>query len=649
MKITASHTVTTATPAFLNNGGAMGKLTREYDWAATPLGDPESWPQSLKTIVSVILNSRFPMFLWWGDDMIQFYNDAYRPSLGNSGKHPLALGQKGEDCWPEIWPIIKPLIDQVRGGGGATWSEDQLIPIYRNGQLEDVYWTFGYSPVMNEEGNINGVLVVCNETTEKVKNLLALAESEDKLRFAIEATELGTWDYNPHTDKLTGNLRLKEWFGLHPHDEVDLPVAVNVIMEKDQPAVIEAIAKALDFSSGGSYDIQYAIVHPVTKTERIVRAKGKAWFNEDKVAYRFNGTLQDITDTVVSFVKTRDAEERARLAIESADLGTYEINLLTDEMKTSERFNTIWGVNDSMLRPEFAAMIHPEDRAMRDAAHEESIASGRLFYEARIIHPDESVHWVRVNGKVLYNASGKAHYLLGVIKDITAQKERERHKDDFISIVSHELKTPLTSLFGFSQLMAENPAMLQQPQLSIMLGRMHGQVKRLNYILQDLVDVTRIEGNKIRFREDRFDVSVLLAELIEEIQHINPTHRILLTCIDNAEVFADKERIGQVITNFLTNAIKYSPKGSVVSISAYKEGDEIICSVKDDGHGIAPDKQTMIFERFYQVPVGNQPNAGLGLGLYISSQIIKRQKGRIWLESEPGRGSTFYFSLPVNS
>ncbi len=180
MKITASHTVTTATPAFLNNGGAMGKLTREYDWAATPLGDPESWPQSLKTIVSVILNSRFPMFLWWGDDMIQFYNDAYRPSLGNSGKHPLALGQKGEDCWPEIWPIIKPLIDQVRGGGGATWSEDQLIPIYRNGQLEDVYWTFGYSPVMNEEGNINGVLVVCNETTEKVKNLLTVPFGNDK-------------------------------------------------------------------------------------------------------------------------------------------------------------------------------------------------------------------------------------------------------------------------------------------------------------------------------------------------------------------------------------------------------------------------------------------------------------------------------------
>ena len=120
---------------FLQNGGEMGVLTRQYDWAGSSLGEPGNWPQSLKTIVSVILNSRFPMFLWWGPDLIQFYNDAYRPSLGNDGKHPSALGQRGQDCWPEIWPIIKPLIDQVSNNGESTWQEDQLIPIYRNGKL----------------------------------------------------------------------------------------------------------------------------------------------------------------------------------------------------------------------------------------------------------------------------------------------------------------------------------------------------------------------------------------------------------------------------------------------------------------------------------------------------------------------------------
>lgn len=117
----------------------MGRLTRQFDWTTTPLGPPEQWPQSLRTTVSILLNARFPMFLWWGPDLIQFYNDAYRPSLGDNGKHPKALGQKGAACWPEIWPTIKPLIDSVMAGGDATWHEDQLVPIYRNGRLEDVY------------------------------------------------------------------------------------------------------------------------------------------------------------------------------------------------------------------------------------------------------------------------------------------------------------------------------------------------------------------------------------------------------------------------------------------------------------------------------------------------------------------------------
>ncbi len=125
----------------------------------------------------MILSSKFPMFLWWGEDMIQFYNDAYRPSMGERGKHPRALGQKGKECWPEIWPIISPLIKKVQATGEACWNEDMLVPIYRNGSLEDVYWTFGYSAIRGENGKVEGVLVVCHETTQKVRMLDKLASS----------------------------------------------------------------------------------------------------------------------------------------------------------------------------------------------------------------------------------------------------------------------------------------------------------------------------------------------------------------------------------------------------------------------------------------------------------------------------------------
>ena len=134
---------------FLEGGGELGELTRSYNWAETPIGSVDKWPQSLRTTISIILRSDFPMFLWWGEEMIQFYNDAYRPSLGQCGKHPEALGQRAEKCWPEIWHIIYPLIEQVRNTGTSFFSADQLVPIYRNGRIEDVYWTFSYSPVID--------------------------------------------------------------------------------------------------------------------------------------------------------------------------------------------------------------------------------------------------------------------------------------------------------------------------------------------------------------------------------------------------------------------------------------------------------------------------------------------------------------------
>lgn len=153
---------------FLPQSGEMAALIRQKDWSQSPVGPPESWPQSLRTTIGTLLACPFPMFLWWGPELIQFYNDAYRPSLGHPGKHPSALGQAGDDCWLEIWPVIQPLIDSVRHQGQSVRQENRLIPIYRNGQMEDVYWTFSYSPVRDESGQIAGVLVVCQETTRQV-------------------------------------------------------------------------------------------------------------------------------------------------------------------------------------------------------------------------------------------------------------------------------------------------------------------------------------------------------------------------------------------------------------------------------------------------------------------------------------------------
>jgi signal transduction histidine kinase len=154
-------------PCPIYGTGEMAERIRAFDWSTTPVGPVHQWPELLLSTVNTLLGSRQPMFLWWGEELIQFYNDAYRPSIG-ADKHPSALGQRGEECWPEIWPVISPLIDDVMKRGQACWSEDQLIPIYRDGQLVDVYWTFSYSPVWDAKGNICGTLVVCSETTGRI-------------------------------------------------------------------------------------------------------------------------------------------------------------------------------------------------------------------------------------------------------------------------------------------------------------------------------------------------------------------------------------------------------------------------------------------------------------------------------------------------
>jgi PAS domain S-box-containing protein len=173
-------TITTSDIQFLAGGGVMGQLIREKDWSSNPIGTPDNWPQSLRTTLSILLNSKFPMFLFWGPELICFYNDAYRPSLGNDGKHPDILGGRGEDYWKEIWNDIKPIIDQVLEKGEASWNEDLLLPIYRNGKMENTYWTFSYSPVNDETGKPAGVFVTCSETTDKVIAFRQFNENKKK-------------------------------------------------------------------------------------------------------------------------------------------------------------------------------------------------------------------------------------------------------------------------------------------------------------------------------------------------------------------------------------------------------------------------------------------------------------------------------------
>lgn len=173
-------------PGFVVNAGEMGDLISSYDWSQSPIGMPEVWPPILKTTLGIMLNSAFPMFLFWGREHICFYNDAFRPSLGEEGKHP-GIGKPGQEVWDDIWDFIGPLVDQVMTTGKAVGFKDQLVPFYRNGAVEDIYWTFSYSPVFVNDGSVEGVFVTCIETTDSIKTSRKAVDTQHQILSFIES------------------------------------------------------------------------------------------------------------------------------------------------------------------------------------------------------------------------------------------------------------------------------------------------------------------------------------------------------------------------------------------------------------------------------------------------------------------------------
>lgn len=1274
---------------FLSGGGEMGKLMRSKDWSKTPLGDPAHWPQSLRTTLGIVLNSKFPMFIFWGPACYGFYNDAYRPSLGKTGKHPSILGIAGEEAWPEIWHIIKPLIDSVFATGEATWSEDQLVPIFRNGIIEDVYWTFSYSPIKDEGGSINGILVTCTETTDKInilkkleesqlrlrntlmqapagitilrgnKYIVELAnetylqlvdknekdfvgkplfdvlpevktvvapllksvfttgnpyygnefqvpinrhgqtesaffnfvyqplketdgtinaimvvatevteqvkakhhieenekrfrnmvmqspipmtifrgpdhvidianiemikniwrkeeadvigkkaleifpelnnqkfagllkrvlktgqsyrekeseafvqgndgmkrffldfeyaplfekdnivsgimitvndvtekvdarkkieESESRLSMAVEATKLGTWEYNPLTGKLSWSKECRDIYAVPAEMEVDYDFFSKHIHPGDVEMVEHAVQQAMK-TGNGEYNIDYRVLRYPDKAVRWIRSQGKVFFDTRQQAERFIGTVIDITDTkiaeeaaarmaaivqssddaiisktlegvitswndsakrifgynaeemigqhiskllppdrlneetdIISRIKkgervdhfetvrvrkdgslidisvtispikdsngkilgaskiarditdrkrveqelqesevrlrlategtklatwdldiqtreiiysprlpeifghdttavlthsemreqieehdrvnivekafekalqtgiyfyeariTRPSKEKAwirtqgkvifdekhiplrmigtmmditaeknaitaleestvrtNIAIESAELGTWELNTTTRDVIYSKRYLEILGFNADAHpdHPELLKHIHPDDVEKRNKAMQLAYKTGILNLEMRlVVGKNGSLRWVKVKGRVFYDANRQPVKIMGTIADVTEQKlyennlleseekfrlladsmpqhiwtgdaagnlnyfnksvydfsgltkeqiakdgwlqivhpddreenikkwmesitsgepflfehrfrrhdgeyrwqlsraipqkdskgriqmwvgtstdideikKHEQQKDDFIKIASHELKTPITTVKGYVQLLLKTHGAGNDTFLASSLLTIDKQILKLTKLIADLLDVTKIETGSLNMVKESFAIGDVISETAKDIDAAHSSHSIVIDLRANSVINADRDRISQVLSNLFTNAIKYSPKADKIIVTIDKTDTDVVIAVQDFGIGIAPEDQSKIFDRFFRAAGKDERTfPGFGIGLFIVNEILSLHHGKIWVKSEKDKGATFYFTLPLEA
>jgi len=372
----------------------------------------------------------------------------------------------------------------------------------------------------------------------------------------------------------------------------------------------------------------------------------------NEIAYILN-TVVDITGEVKAKQAAIENEDRLRIAAEAAAFGTWELQIADQRFIYSPRVAEIFGhPHDAELTlADVRAQVNRDDmQNIVEKAYQDAVLTGKYLYEVRIYWTDGSLHWIRTQGIVIYDDKKQPSSILGTMLDITESKGDEIRKNDFIAMASHELKTPLTSLKAYIQLLSKKLVGSGDSFVDNALSSANYQVNRMTDLIHGFLDLSKLEPGKLKLKIQEFDINKLIGDSITEMKPSGAYHKISFAPEDKLTVAADKEKISQVIGNFLSNAVKYSAKGTNIWVSCKKRDGFVEVTVMDEGIGIKAKDQEKLFQRFYRVENERMKNiSGFGIGLYLSSEIIQRHKGKIGVQSEENKGSTFYFSLPLSS
>lgn len=423
----------TSKRAFLNGDGEMAALMREHDWSRSSLGEPESWPATLKAMLRVALSTMHPVFIFWGPELICFYNDAYRGFLGPE-KHPSMLGGEGRTFWSETWSIIGPQLEQVTTTGRSTWNENQLIPFMRHGQMQDGYWTYSFAPIDDESApnGIGGVLVLVTETTAQVMSARTLAMERDRFNQLFEQApsfmtllrgpEHVVEMVNPGYTRLIGN---RQVVGMRIRDALPEAAEQGYLQLLDQ---VYASGQAYS-ASGAKYEFNPSLTGPsVTRYLDFVY----------QPIHEADGTVSGIFVEGVDVTERREAElalalseEQLRLATEAGAIGLWDVDIVKDELYWTPRVKAMFGISPEVhvSMADYYAGLHPEDRETTSAAFAACIdPTKRALYDVEyrtIGKEDAKVRHVAARGRGIFDADGRCVRAIGTAVDITERKKIE--------------------------------------------------------------------------------------------------------------------------------------------------------------------------------------------------------------------------------
>jgi PAS domain S-box-containing protein len=655
---------------FIGEGSVMRDLVRAFDWAATPLGPIADWPSSLKTVVSIVLNSSHPMFLWWGQQLTQIYNDAYLPSFG-AGKHPAALGQRGIDCWEEIWPIIWPQIDSVMSGGASTWYENALVPIGRNGIVEAVYWSYTYTPVFDERDAIAGVLVVCTETTSGI-----LAERRRKILTELTGRMVGCSSEPAVMEVIDEVARnhpadIRRIWG---NDALDGLGGTTAEVSSAQPSGARDEAK--DQAAGGNTNRTAENGQIITLPIPGIARDDLTLTFELGLQLPYDDAYRHFLEEFSAYVgvalrqvqhareKEIAAADRDRLLMDApVGAGVLIGNDLVFQV-ANRAYCEIVG-RDDLIGKSFAEVFPELADSDTHNIFRNVYLTGKPY-----VTPEKHVrlrmsggkelqdHFYSFNLAPLRSTVGGVYGIMFIAVDITQQVEVRREierlnvdlrvaaqaKDEFLAMLGHELRNPLAPIVTALQLMKLRSAETSREQVII-----QRQVDHLVRLVDDLLDVSKITRGKVVLRPEWVEVREVLGKAVEMADYLleQKRHRLGVDA-PQALWYGDPARLAQVIANLLTNAARYTPEGGNIELSAHVRDDELEIQVKDNGVGISPNLLPSVFDLFVQG--GRSPDraeGGLGIGLSLVKNLVGMHGGHVRAASAgEGKGSTFTIRVP---
>lgn len=498
-------------------------------------------------------------------------------------------------------------------------------------------------PLFNDDNTVREWVGVHTDITEQQKAAQALEQSEKEFRQLAESLPQLVWTTDGKGRQTFVSKRWEDFTGFALMDDETFQKVVHPDDYKSLMKVwVEAIASEKTYKAEVRYKNKNGRYH-------WFYIQGEPVRNESNKIDKWVGACIDITDRKIAEENLRLTSERFRLLADALPMFVWTTDAegnLTYINKAESEFTGL--TLEELKKKDWLEMIHPDDYDENLWLWKHALKNGENFEcERRIRRKDGVYRWRLTRAVPQYDIHGNLQSWLGAGTDIHELHELDEQKDLFIAMVSHELKTPITSIKGYVQMMQQKYSANDDAFLINALATVNKQIGRTTKLISDLLDVSKIKSGRLPLHKEEFVLNNLVQEMINEVHHLNTIYQFHFLEEANALVFADRERIGQVLINLLTNAVKYSPRNKEIKIKTFVTNECISVSVEDFGIGINAHDQKKIFEQFYRVEGTNESKfSGFGIGLFIASQIVQKHNGSITVQSNPGKGSVFSFSLP---